>query len=65
MRSFGKEKLEFTAKFLADIAKAIFAVGLASSFFRDFPGWLRYEMGVSFVLLAIWSIAIHPDKKGD
>ena len=64
MRPLGRDRLEFVARFLADIDKAIFAVGLASAFFRDFPAWLRVVLGVLFVVLAILSVWIHPDKKG-
>lgn len=32
---------EFTARYVADISKAIFAVALASKLFVDLPVWLR------------------------
>jgi len=54
-----KEQVEFIAKYLGDISKAIFAVALASKFFGDFALWLRFVLaGVGFacVFAAIWML---------
>jgi len=65
MKPLGKYREEFIAKFLADLAKGIFVVGLASYFFRDFPDWLKGAMGSLFFLFAFLSIVVHPRKRGD
>ena len=59
----GEQKLEFVAKFLADLAKAIFAVGIASAFFREFPLVARVILWGSFAVLALISIVIHPNHR--
>jgi len=59
----GEDKLEFVAKFLADLAKAIFAVGIASVFFREFPLIARVSLWGSFAVLAVVSIVIHPNRR--
>jgi len=46
---------EFTARYLGDLSKAIFAVALASKLFVDLPAWLRVTLtitGVGFFILA-------------
>src|SRR3989338_3150048 len=65
MKPLDKGRQEFIAKFLADLDKAIFAVGLASYFFQNFPAWLRVTLCVMFVVLAVLSVVIHPRKEGD
>lgn len=59
----GEYKLEFVAKFLADLAKAIFAVGIASVFFREFPLVARVSLWGSFAILALVSIVIYPNVR--
>ena len=54
---------EFTAHYLADISKAIIAVGLASKLFIDLPTWLRITLATSGVGLFIMAYFIHPGDK--
>jgi hypothetical protein len=59
----GEYKQEFLAKFLGDLAKAIFTVGIASVFFRDFPLPARIVLWTAFGVLALVSIIIHPHQR--
>ena len=56
----GSKRQEYFGRFLGDLAKAVFAVGLASHLFKDFPALLRIVCGVGFLLLAILSVWMHP-----
>ncbi|MBI4397524.1 MAG: hypothetical protein HY586_00180 [Candidatus Omnitrophica bacterium] len=49
---------EFIAKFLADISKTIFGVGLAGSFFISSPIWLCTTLWLVFFFFAIISIIL-------
>ena len=53
---------EFIAKFLSDLAKAIFTVGLVSQLFKDFSQIWRIILGTGFLILLILSILIHPKE---
>ena len=63
MQPLGEYKQEFIAKFLADLAKAIFTVGIASLFFRDFPLFARLVLWAAFGILALVSLIIHPNQR--
>jgi len=51
---------EYISKFIGDLAKTIFAVGLAGSFFKDFPVPIRIGCGILFLILMSVSIWLHP-----
>ena len=55
---------EFIAKYLGDISKTIFAVGLASKLFFEFPTWLRITLIMASVTLFIIALFIQPPKEG-
>ena len=60
-----RRKLEFIAKTIADLGKAIVAVGLASYLFEKFPmGW-RVAFGVLSVVLIFAGILIYPEEGGE
>ena len=56
----GQKRQEYFSKFLGDLAKAVFAVGLASHLFKDFPEPFRMACGIGFVGLIVISLWIHP-----
>lgn len=56
---------EFIARYLGDISKAIFTVGLASKLFFEFPTWLRITLIVVSVILFIIALFIQPPKEGE
>ncbi len=59
-----KETLEFIARYLGDLSKAIITVGFASYFFKDMPLLWRYGCGaIAIVFLLISVILI--DRKGE
>ena len=60
MKWLGTKRQEYFSRFIGDIAKAVFAVGLASHLFKDFPFPLRIASGIGFLILAILSIWMHP-----
>ncbi len=62
MNPITEKRQEFLAKFLSDLAKAIFAVAFASYFFKEFPMTMRIACGILFIMLSIVSFVIHPDK---
>lgn len=46
-----------------DFAKAIFAVGFASYFFKEFPILLRVGCVVTFFTLFAGALLLYPDRK--
>lgn len=54
---------DFLARSLMDFAKAMFAVGLASYFFREFPVTLRIGCAISLIALFVGSLAPYPTRK--
>ncbi len=60
-----KDKIEFIAKTITDLGKAIFVVGLASYFFEKFPfGW-RIAITILSILFIFAGIVIYPAKRGE
>ena len=55
---------EFTARYLGDLSKAIFAVALASKLFVELPTWLRVMLMISGVAFFLAAYVILPRKKG-
>lgn len=60
MEWMGPKRQEHLSRFLGDLAKAIFVVGLASHLFREFPNVLRALCGIGFLGLAVLSLWLHP-----
>ena len=46
-----------------DFAKAMFAVGLASYFFKEFPVALRIVCAVSLIVLFVGALVLYPPRK--
>ena len=55
------KRQEYVAKFLGDLSKTIFAVGLASYFFKGFSVVVRIGCGVAFLILMVISIISYPE----
>ncbi|MBI3322422.1 MAG: hypothetical protein HYZ94_01935 [Candidatus Omnitrophica bacterium] len=53
------------SRFVGDLAKAIFAVGLASQLFKGSPLYLRIVLAATFVLFVASSILGYPKGKED
>ena len=64
MRIFDEAKQEFLSKFFADLAKAVFAVGLASNFFVQMPKWIRISLGIGFFMCFLAAYFLQPPKNG-
>jgi hypothetical protein len=62
MNEIKKSRQEYISQFIGDLAKAIFAVGFASYFFKEFPVWLRMGCGILFFVFMISSFYLHPGK---
>jgi len=63
MKVFTKERREHSSKTINDLAKTIFAVGLASNLFKDFSLWLKVVMAV--ICLALLALAFYLVPKGE
>jgi hypothetical protein len=59
-----ESRREFVAKIVADLGKTLFGIGLASYFFEKFPIVLRVALSITWPLLLVSSVLIHPRKKG-
>ena len=60
-----EKKIEFIAKTITDLGKAIFVVGLASYFFEKFPFLSRIAIPIISVIFIVIGILIFPEEKGD
>ncbi len=60
MRLVSSKRREFVARMLADLGKAIFAVGLASYFFERFQPLWRVIFGMICFVFLCGSILIEP-----
>lgn len=56
------KRQEYISKFLGDLSKTIFAVGLASYLFKEFPIFIRFGCVVAFFILMLISFWLYPDK---
>ena len=61
----GRRRREAISRFLLDLDKAIFAVGLASYFFERFPQWMRIALMCLFWVFMIVGILLQPEGKDD
>ena len=64
MRIISKTRRQFIAKIVADLGKAIFAIGLARYFFEKFSLSVRVLLGIACVILLLGSIFIQPREEG-
>ena len=60
-----EERREFTARYLADLSKAIFAVALASKFFLDLRPELRIALPILGCLFFMAAYFLCPTKRRD
>ncbi len=58
----GTNRRELLARTIADLGKGVFAVGLASRFFKDFDLAIRILLGGAIIVLVVVSLWIQPDK---
>lgn len=62
MRWLTPKRRDYLSKFFGDLAKAIFAVGFASHFFKEFPPVLRLASWVWFLVLSVVGIWLCPQE---
>ena len=55
-------KLEFIAKTITDVGKAVFVVGLASSFFAQFSLVWRLTISILSVAFVVGGVALYPEE---
>lgn len=60
-----ERRIEFIAKTITDLGKAIFVVGLASYFFERFPFIWRITVTILSVLFIFAGILIYPEEGGE
>ena len=60
MKIITNARREFTARYLADLSKAIFAVALASKLFVDLTRWLRITLTLLGAVFFVAALIIHP-----
>jgi hypothetical protein len=60
VKIFTHARRDFTARYLSDMSKAIFAVALASRFFGDLPFWARVFLILAGCVLFSWAFIIVP-----
>jgi len=56
----GNRKIEFIAKTLNDIGKAVFVAGLVSNFFPNLPMMFRAIVGILSLIFILTSIFLYP-----
>ena len=59
-----EETLEFIAKYLGDLSKAIITVGFASYFFKDMPLLWRFGCGIAALVFLSMSVILI-NRKGE
>lgn len=65
MNWFHEDRVEFIAKTITDLGKAIFVVGLASYFFKEFPFLWRVTISILSIVFIVTGILIFPQKGGE
>ena len=65
MKSSQGRRVEFIAKTLTDLGKAILVVGLASYFFEKFSPLWRVVFTISSVVLIVIGILLYPAEGGE
>ncbi len=65
MRIINDARREYLSKYVGDVGKTIFAVGLASNFFIQMPVWTRVSLGIGFLICLIAGFFLQPPKNGD
>ncbi len=65
MKILYEEKIEFIAKTVTDLGKAIFVVGLASYFFKEFPFFWRFAITILSIIFIFSGVIIYPIKRGE
>lgn len=64
MKSRKTDKIEFIAKTITDLGKAILVVGFASSFFEKFPMTLRIMVALLSIGFIFGGIFLYPSQGG-
>ena len=60
---WNSRRQDFLSRSLMDFAKALFAVGFASYFFKGFPTLLRIGAAVIFIGLLVGALFMYPLQK--
>jgi len=61
--ALGSKRRELLARTVADFTKAIFAVAVASEFFKEFQVWMRVVMGLVILLGVAGALKIEPKER--
>ncbi len=62
MKMLQDTKIEFIAKTITDLGKAIFVVGLASYFFEKFPFVWRITISILSIIFIFAGIFFYPER---
>ena len=65
MKAMPKQRIEFIAKTFTDLGKALFVLGVASTFFEKFPFVWRIVLTAFSVVLILVGILLIPIEGGD
>jgi hypothetical protein len=63
MLPFGSKRRELLARTIADFTKAIFAVAVASQFFKEFPLGVRLTLGAAILIGVMVALFIQPEER--
>ena len=61
----GLKRRELLARTIADFTKAIFAVAVASQFFKEFSVMLRWGLGGLILIGVVTALVVQPEEKND
>ena len=62
MLTLGSKRRELLARTIADFTKAIFAVAVASQFFKEFPPVLRLALGGLILIGVVTALLVQPEE---
>ena len=65
MLTLGSKGRELLARTIADFTKAIFAVAVASQFFKEFPSVLRLALGGLILIGVVTALLVQPEEDHD
>jgi len=63
MLMFGSRRRELLARTIADFTKAIFAVAVASQFFKEFSREIRLLLGLAILVGVVTALFIQPEDR--
>ena len=63
MIPFGSKRRELLARTIADFTKAIFAVAVASQFFKEFSPGVRLTLGAMILIGVLTALVVQPEDR--